>query len=298
MDRRLLTVMGVSLLFALIVTAALYRLMPGGSASATKPKRTQMRDLVIAARALPVGAVIKPDDIKVIQVPAEQFPKDGFSRVEEVIDHPVISNILPEEPIRKGRLGARGSGVGLAPLIPEGMRAVTIRVDEVVGVAGFVMPGMRVDVLVTGRPPGSETVVTRTVLQNIQVLSAGQHTEPDASGKPITARTVTLLVRPEEAEAVTLAANEGKVQLVLRNSTDATIAQTEGRALEQLYGRHARTTPQESEVRAAARPSPQPVAVEPQPPPPPPVHAVVVWRGAQKTVEQVELSHAGWRGNR
>jgi len=298
MDRRVLIVVLVSLLFAMVVTAVLYRLTAAGP-SAAKPKPVPRRDLVVAARPLPVGAVIKPEDIKLVSVPAEQFPKDGFSRAEDVIDRPVISNILPEEPIREGRLAARGSGVGLAPLIPPGMRAVTIRVDEVVGVAGFVLPGMRVDVLVTGRPPGAETVVTRTVLQNIQVLSAGQHTEPDATGKPITARTVTLLVKPEEAEALTLAANEGKVQLVLRNSTDQSLAETAGRALEEIYGkpRQAAARPVAAEAEAAVEPA---RATEPPPKPQPELafHRVVVVRGSEKSVEEVQPASAREGGKR
>src|SRR6185295_9679418 len=100
-----------------------------------------------------VGVMIKPADVKLIKMSVGALPKGAFSKVEEVLDRPVVSNILLDEPILDGRLALKGSGLGLAPTIPVGMRAVTVRVNDVAGVAGFVMPGMRVDVLVTGKPP-------------------------------------------------------------------------------------------------------------------------------------------------
>jgi len=152
MDRRFLTVLGVSLLFALVVSSIFYQ-MTARAGSPPKKEIVEMRDVVVAARALPVGVTIKPADVKIMKVPTAQFPKGAFSRVEEGIDRPVVSNILLDEPVLDGRLGQRGAGAGLAPIIPVGMRAVSVRVNEVVGVAGYVLPGMRVDVLVTGRPP-------------------------------------------------------------------------------------------------------------------------------------------------
>jgi len=293
MDRRFLTVLGVSLVFALVVSAIFYQISAGRNPSAPKAEDTDMKDLVVAVRPLPVGATIKPEDVKVVQVPAAQFPKGGISTVEEVIDRPVISNILAEEPVHEGRLAARGSGLGLAPIIPKGMRAVTIRVNDVAGVAGFVLPGMRVDVLVTGRPPeGDEEKVTITVLQNILVLSAGQTIQPDAEGRAINAPTVTLLVTPEQAETLTLAASEGRVQLVLRNGSDQSIAKTKGKALRELYkplvARRKRPRPQ-PQPRVIVREVPRPVA----PPPPPPQNEIVVIRGTEATVQVVNASPSG-----
>ncbi len=292
MDRRFLTVLGVSLVFALVVSAIFYQISAGRGSPAPKAEDTNMKDLVVAVRPLPVGATIKPEDVKVVQVPASQFPKGGISTVEEVIDRPVISNILADEPVHEGRLAARGSGLGLAPIIPKGMRAVTIRVNDVAGVAGFVLPGMRVDVLVTGRPPDNdEGTVTMTVLQNILVLSAGQTIQPDAEGRAINAPTVTLLVTPEQAETLTLAANEGRVQLVLRNGSDQSIAKTKGKALSELYKpleqrrRKARRPPQ---PRVIVREVPRPVA-----PPPPPQNEVVVIRGTKATVQVVNAAPNG-----
>ena len=161
MDRRFLTVLGVSLLFALVISSIFYQM----TARAGGPKKTdsgELKDVVVAVRRLDVGVTVKPADIKLSKTPAAAFPKGAFSKPEEVIDRPVISPILIDEPLLDGRLAARGSGLGLAPIIPVGMRAVTVRVNDVSGVAGFVLPGMRVDVLVTGRPPGegSGTVTT------------------------------------------------------------------------------------------------------------------------------------------
>jgi len=286
MDRRFLTVLGVSLLFALVVSSIFYQ-MTARAGSPPKKEIVEMRDVVVAARALPVGVTIKPADVKIMKVPTAQFPKGAFSRVEEGIDRPVVSNILLDEPVLDGRLGQRGAGAGLAPIIPVGMRAVSVRVNEVVGVAGYVLPGMRVDVLVTGRPPKHEDTVTVTVLQNILVLSAGQTIQPEPRGQAIPAPVVTLLVSPEQAETLTLAGNEGRIQLVLRNGSDQSTVQTTGRAVAELYGgRRWKAPAEDGEERPRLRP--RPVAAPPvvvAPPAPPPPDEVVVIRGTQKTVE-------------
>ena len=154
MDRRFLTVLGVSLVFALVVSSVFYQ-MTARSSSGKKVEATDQKDVVVATRPLGVGWMIKPADVKIDKIPGDAFPKGAFSKVEDVLDRPVISNVLLDEPILEGRLAAKGSGLGLAPTIPVGMRAVTVRVNDVAGVAGFVLPGMKVDVLVTGHPPNS-----------------------------------------------------------------------------------------------------------------------------------------------
>lgn len=291
MDRRFLTVLGVSLVFALVVSAVFYQ-MTSKAGSAPKPAEvSDLKDVVIAARPLPVGLTVKAADVKVIKMPAQAFPKGAFSKPEDVLDRPVVANILVEEPLIEGRLAQRGSGVGLAPVIPVGMRAVTVRVNDVVGVAGFVLPGMRVDVLITGHPPGNPTMVTKTVLQNILVLSAGQNLQTDAAGKPVDAPNVTVLVTPQQAELLTLAGNEGRIQLVLRNGGDQNIEKTEGLSLAALYGSHAKIAQQAQ--AAETRPAPrrrEPVAVAPAPPAPPPAPVpdqIITIRGIDKKVETV-----------
>ncbi len=296
MDRRFLTVLGVSLVFALVVSSIFYQITARAGNAPKKVEPTELKDVVIAAKPLGVGVTVKPGDVKLGKVAAESFPKGAFSKVEEVIDRPIVSNILADEPVLDGRLAARGSGLGLAPIIPVGMRAVSVRVNDVAGVAGFVLPGMRVDVLVTGRPPSSDGTITATCLQNILVLSAGQTMQPDARGQAIQAPTVTLLASPEQAETLTLANSEGRIQLVLRNGSDQTIEKTSGREVSELYGaRGGRKAAPKAEVASAApRPRIRPVAATPAPapvvatpPPPPPPDQVVVIRGNQKTVEVV-----------
>lgn len=291
MDRRFITVLGVSLLFALLVSSVFYQ-MTGRSSPSKKAENTDQKDLVVSARPLSVGVMVKPADVKLVKIAAVAFPKGGFSKVEDVLDRPVISNVLLEEPILEGRLAAKGSGLGLAPTIPVGMRAVTVRVNDVGSVAGFVLPGMRVDVLVTGRPPTSEMDMTATALQNMLVLSSGTTIQPDARGQAIQAPTITLLATPEQAETLTLAGNEGRLQLVLRNSSDQNIAKTTGRYITELYGapRRLQTTPT-APVAARKPPAPKPVviAAAPAPPPPAPVvpDQIVVIRGTVKTVESL-----------
>ena len=287
MDRRFLTVLGVSLLFALVISSVFYQ-MTSRAGGPKKVEATDLKDVVLAGKPMAVGMTVKAADLKLGKVPATSFPKGAFSKPDEVIDRPVISNILMDEPILEGRLAARGSGQGLAPIIPVGMRAVAVRVNDVAGVAGFVLPGMRVDVLVTGRPPESNGTVTTTCLQNILVLSAGTTIQPDAKGQAIQAPTVTLLVSPDQAETMTLANSEGHIQLVLRNGSDQTIEKTSGRELAELYGvRRTKVTlpAQISKPRLQVRPAES--YLPPAPPPPPPPDQVIVIRGTQKSVETV-----------
>lgn len=295
MDRRFLTVAGLSLLFALVVAGVFYQTVAGAS-RAPKPQTIETREVVVAVRALPVGVTIKPDDVKVVKLPAAQIPPGTFRRAEEVYERPVVSSILPDEPIREGRVAARGSGFGLAPVIPPGMRAVAVRVNEVVGVAGFVLPGMRVDVLVTGRPSHHPDTMTTTILQNILVLSAGQKIEPDAQGQAINSPVVTLLVTPEQAEILTLAGNEGKIQLVLRNAGDQSVEKTPGRMLAELYP--VRKPPPEAAPAPASRaPRAEARAESPAPPKPPATEEIVVFRGSQRSVEVVGAAKQDIRGS-
>jgi pilus assembly protein CpaB len=298
MDRRFLTVIGVSLVFALVVSSIFYQMTSRAGAPKTQ-EITDLKDVVIAARPLSIGLTVKATDLKVVKMPASHFPKGAFSKPEDVIDRPVVSNVLAEEPLLEGRLAQRGSGVGLAPVIPVGMRAVTVRVNDVVGVAGFVLPGMRVDILITGAPPGSgPNRMTKTVLQNIMVLSAGQTIQTDAAGKPVNAPNVTLLVSPPQAELLTLAGNEGHIQLVLRNGADQGIESTKGQNLAMLYG--VKIKPEAGggygyeggDAPPQPRPKPRPVATVALPPPPPPAPVavpdqIITIRATDKRVETV-----------
>jgi pilus assembly protein CpaB len=307
MDRRFLTVLGVSLVFALVVSSIFYQ-FTARSGPTRKADTTETRDVIVTTRPLSVGVMIRPADVKIAKVPVDAFPKGAYAKVEEVLDRPVISNILMEEPIMEGRLAPKGSGLGLAPTIPVGMRAVTVRVNDVAGVAGFVLPGMKVDVLVTGRPPGDDGDITATALQNMLVLAAATNLQPDARGQAMPAPTVTLLATPEEAEILTLANIDGHIQLILRNSSDPGMDKTPGRYISELYGTSRRAPiknnpGKNSDVgtsddpkpkrklpeaprplaQAPAPPPPVQTAVAPPPPPPPPDQIIEI-RGTQRGV--------------
>jgi pilus assembly protein CpaB len=297
LDRRFWIVLVASLAWGLVVATVFYRLAGGvGRARASSAQKA----LVVAAQNLPLGVTLGREWVKLRQVPEDFFPAGGFTRVEDVLDRPVISAMQAEEPVLETRIAALGSGMGLAPLIPPGMRAIAVRVNDVVGVAGFVLPGMRVDVLVTGRPSGRADTTTRTVLQNIVVLSAGQTTQNDGKSQSIITPVVTLLVSPSDAEVLTLANNEGHIQLVLRNSTDTKIAGTRGRQTLELFGgglvepppaptdkphRAAPApglwgTPPPRELAAAAMGAPAVAFV-----PAPTLHLIEIIRGGVKTME-------------
>jgi pilus assembly protein CpaB len=301
MDRRFLTVLGVSLVFALVVSSVFYQMTARSSSASDAPVVSDEVDVVVAARPLSVGVMVKTPDIKLVKMPASALPKGAFTKVEEVLDRPVISNILLDEPILDGRLAVKGSGLGLAPTIPMGMRAVTVRVNDVAGVAGFVLPGMHVDVLVTGTPPAGGATMTNTVLQNMFVLSAGKELQADARGEAMPTPTVTLMATPAEAETLTLANSEGRIQLVLRNSSDQSIAETPGSQSSELDGSRKKprldTDPAPAPAprpRRAARqqpaeeslaPAPVPVIAIPAAPAAPP--EIIMIRGEKRSVEVV-----------
>jgi pilus assembly protein CpaB len=288
-DRRMATVLAISLAWATIVAGVFYRLAGGAGARARAETRKQV---VVAARALPVGAMLDRESLKLRAAPASMVPAGAFTNLEDVLGRPVVSPIQAEEPVVEARIAAKGSGAGLAPLIPPGMRAISVRVNDVVGVAGFVLPGMRVDVLVTARPSNQADTVTRTVLQNIQVLSAGQTTQTDGKSQSILTPVVTLLVNPRDAEALTLANNEGRIQLVLRNSTDSQVAATSGRRLHEIFGslaEEAAAPPaRPASVRSRAPAPPAPVApgesVAPPAAAPPEEDRMIIYRGTVQTV--------------
>lgn len=294
MDRRFLTVLGVSLLFALVISSIFYQ-MTARAGGSKKVEQTETKDIVIAVRPLGVGVTVKPADIKLAKFPSAAFPKGAFAKPEEVIDRPVTSPILQDEPLLEGRLAARGSGLGLAPIIPVGMRAVTVRVNDVTSVSGFVLPGMRVDVLVTGHPPDASGTITTTCLQNMLILSAGTAIQADSRGQAIQAPTVTILASPGQAEILTLANAEGHIQLDLRNGSDQTIEKTKGTEIAELYGARVR---HKAVSDAAPKPRPRPVVnVAAAPPPlPPPPDQIVVIRGTQKSIEVVGSPRIGGAG--
>ena len=235
MNRRFISV----LMFAFVVAAgasfALYRMVIG-RVNASAPPATS--SLLVATRNLELGTVITEPDLRVAAWPGA-VPQGAVVKNSEAVGRGVIAPIYAGEPVTQSRLGAAGAGGGLASTIPQGMRAVAIRVNEVVGVAGFVVAGTHVDVLVSGNSPDSAGVSTgnstRTLLQNISVLSAGQDFKKDTEGKPVTVQVVNLLVTPQQAEMLSLASSQMTLQLVLRNPLDTVITATTGISLAGIF---------------------------------------------------------------
>lgn len=194
--------------------------------------------VVAAAQNIKLGSILRDSDLTTIQI-AGNLPQGVILKPQDAVGRGVLSDLYAGEPILTNRLAAPGSGGGLAATIPQGMRAAAVKVDEVVGVAGFVTPGMRVDVLVSGNPPGSsnttEGTLNKTLLQNIEVLSAGTDIQKDAEGKPQQVQVINLLVTPQQAELLSLAGNETKIQLVLRNPLDTDLAKPPVTSMAQLF---------------------------------------------------------------
>jgi pilus assembly protein CpaB len=238
MNRRLVVVFGFALLVASVASFLIYRVI---MLHVPAPVRGEVarNALVVAAHDLQVGALIHDSDVRQVSW-AGPIPAQALAKAQDVVGRGVIATIYDNEPILSTRLAPKGAGAGLAATIPMGKRAVALRVDEVVGLAGFVLPGMRVDVLVAGNPPGGDQnhlgTLSRTVLQNIEVLSAGQKLEKTADGKPETVQVVNLLVTPDQAEVLNLASIETKVQLVLRNPLDTQEEITKGASIAKLFG--------------------------------------------------------------
>lgn len=235
MNKRLIGVVVFALVVAFAASAILYQLLSRRMARSTSEARTTV---LVAARELPIGTVIKDLDLQEAAW-AGPAPAGAVKKKEEAVGRGVISTIYQGEAITDGRLAARGAGGGLAATIPPGKRAVAVKVNEVVGLAGYVLPGMKVDVIACGDPPDKSKselgTQSRTILQNIEVLSAGQNIQRDNEGKPVVSQVVNLLVSPEEAEVLALAANQTRIQLVLRNPLDSDTPKTPGTAEKYLF---------------------------------------------------------------
>ncbi len=250
--------------------------------------------VVVAARDLEVGTLVRESDLTVADW-VGSAPKGATLKKSAALNRGVVSAIYRGEPVTESRLAPTGSGGGLAATIPAGMRACAIKVNEVVGVAGFVIPGMRVDVLITGSPIGDaagEGPRVKTLLQSIQVLSAGANIEPDKEGKPQQVQVVNLLVTPHQAEILSLAAgNDTRIQLVLRNPMDTEVTTPPGTSMSELFG-GSKASP------ASARPSPEPLAPAPVAaiparviaPAPPATETIEVLNGPTHTVARFPSS--------
>ena len=243
------------------------------NAPATRTVSIPTRPVVVAAADLDVGAELRREDIRIIDWPANGVPANAIGDPKEVIGRGIVLPVIQNEPILPNKLASTEAGSGLPPAIPPGLRAVSVRVNEVIGVAGYVLPGTRVDVVATVSPTGSnQDMTSKVVLTNVQVLAAGTKIERDTDrNKPMPVSVVTLLVNPEEAERLTLASTEGKIQLALRNPLDTTMPLTQGIRPAALlgYGAPVRTGVARARTasgpKAAALPNGKIVEVPPMP---------------------------------
>jgi pilus assembly protein CpaB len=267
----------------------------------------RVNEVVVAKVTIPVGSRIIAEQLTVAQFPADVTPEGAFPKVDEnLIDRVVVTAISPREPVTETKLAPVGSLGGLSSVIPEGYRAMTVKVDDVVGVSGFILPGTLVDVVVVIQPPkgsANEEMISKIVLQNIKVLASGQNIDKPKNDREVerSVKAVTLQVTPEQAEKLALASSEGKLQLVMRNSVDQADEQTSGANKRTLLNgeramlvpepgvgsnstpKAAPTSPRRIAPRAVAKETaPAPKTTQPAAPPRPTVEVI---KGAKKEIQ-------------
>ena len=271
-SRRLFIVMALALLSGLAAAwlALNYLRQPENPIRTVEPTATEV---VVAARDLSLGTVLTAEDVKLASWPGGLLPEGYSSSVEEVLGRGVITNVVLNEPLISSKIAVKEAGGGLPIVIPEGYRGVSVRVDDVISIAGFVVPGTRVDVMVT--LDQGENPVTKVILQNISVLTSGQVIEQTVNGEPILVTVITMLVTPEQAEELVLAATRGRIQLALRNTLDIDSITTEGARLNGLV-------PSQRQVVRSSAPR------RATPPPSTPTRQIEVWRGNEVETETLD----------
>jgi pilus assembly protein CpaB len=286
-NKRTAVVVVVAVLLAGLASLGMYRVVSARPAIESDAVKTV--DVVVARHPLPLGTRVTRDHVKLAKWPADTQVMGAFAKVDEVIDRGLIATVAENEPLTATKLAPLEAGAGLPPSIPPGMRAVSVKVNEVVGVAGFVVPGSRVDVMatLTNRQAQQESV-TRVVVSNAQVLTAGTRYDQENAkdGKPIPSTVVTLLVSPENGERIALAASEGQIMLTLRNPLDTAATITSGTRTTALLGQPlvaAPAAPRPARVSAPAKP----VQPEPAAAPVPKIYTVEAIRGAKRSEESV-----------
>jgi pilus assembly protein CpaB len=271
-QRRILIVLALAVVTAGLAGFSTLRYLSTNAVAAVRPPDSRATKVVVAAADLPVGTFLTEEQVRVVDWPADAVPEGFVMQPVDAIGRGLIAAVKTNEPILVSKLAERGTGAGLPIVIPEGMRAMSIAVDQVVGVAGFVVPGTRVDILLTAQPTNRSESMTRIILQNLQVLTAGQIFQRDEEGKPIPVNVVTLMVTPEQAEHLSLATSEGRIQLALRNMLDLEEPGTPGMQVSGLFAGSTPATPTRTVRRPATRPQESAV--------------VEVYRGGEKSVQR------------
>jgi pilus assembly protein CpaB len=287
-QQRTVIVLAVAAITAAIATYGVYQ---GIQRMPVRQVEAPMTRVVVAAEYIPVGTRLTTDHLRVVSWPARSPVQGAFSDPQQLVDRGTVDTLTENEPVTATKVAGPEAGAGLPPIIPAGMRAMSVRVNEVVGVAGFVLPGTRVDVIVTvdddGDGAGQKEPMSRTVLSNVIVLTAGTRYDQGKAkeGQAQRASVVTLALLPEDSERLALAANEGKLSLALRNPVDADPTKTSGiRFASLMKGTGPETVldvPRQRvvPVRRTAPPPP--------PPPPPSVYRVETIRAAKRGEEVV-----------
>ena len=283
-QHRTLIVMLIAVLTAALGSYGVYRAVLQMPVREVEVASVQV---VVAAQPLTMGTRLDANHLRVVDWPSRNPVAGAFSDPKELVNRGLISSIAENEPITMTKVASLEAGAGLPPVIPEGMRAISVKVNEVVGVAGFVVPGTIVDVLVTVRESDGkqDQPMTRTVVSKVQVLTAGTKydQEKSKSGEPIPTSVVTLAVVPEDAERIALAGNEGKITLALRNPLDTLATDTKGVKLPALMrGNNPEPVVDRTLNRVIKKVAPL------SSPPPPQVYTVETIRAAKRSAEVVK----------
>jgi pilus assembly protein CpaB len=241
-QKRIVLILVLAVMAAGVAGFSTLRFLSTRPVAAVSVPSARKATVVLATRDLPVGHRIAAEDVRTVEWPAELVPTGYHAQTADVVGRGLMTGVRTNEPVLASKIAEPGSGAGLPIVIPEGYRAMSIPVDQVVGVAGFVIPHTRVDVLLTLQPPGQNETVTQIILQNLTVLTAGQVTHRNEAGDPITVNVVTLLVSPDQAERLSLATSQGRIQLALRNMLDIDDATTTGIRTSALLSSPARRT--------------------------------------------------------
>jgi pilus assembly protein CpaB len=271
---RLLLIGFVALALGAIVSYAVYRALQ----TRTGADATPGVEVVVAANDIAVGAKVAESDVRLVRFPAADLPSNIFHLKTSVVGRGAILPIARGEFFLPNKLAGENAGAGMQSLIPPGMRAVSVRVNEVIGVAGFVVPGTRVDVLLTGNPTGASDQRTTTVLENVAVIATGQKLERNTAGEPQLTPVITLLVSPDDAQKLTLATSQGKIQLALRNPLDTKQQELNSVATGALY----KGVPPPTPIAAARTKATGSHSVKTPAPPPPAVYSVEVIKGTKR----------------
>jgi pilus assembly protein CpaB len=269
---RLLLIGFVALALGGFVSLVVYRTLQSRTSSKIPPGE----EVVVAADDLQVGSKIEDKDLRLVRFPSGELPAGCFHSKAKVAGRGVVLPIAKGEFVLPNKLAGENAGAGLPSLIPPGMRAVSVRVNDTTSVSGFVQPGTRVDVLLTGNPQGSNEQQTTTVLENVAVIATGQRLERNAAGEAQSAPVVTLLVSPDDAERLTLAGSQGHIQLALRNPLDTRQEDVAAVKSNSLYKNVPETTP-----ASVPRNRSKHVIVQ-APPPAPTSYTVEVYKGDKK----------------